>query len=454
MNRSPIHPPGIRWRLLAGAVVLALGACGPEGPDEWQDDLAQSSCGLAGDPCFDWPLGGTQGGEVVAGWDSRVMQNYANRGGAGWYNNRAHSGVDLARNAGATAGAPVYAAAAGVVRCVVNANYPGWVTVIEHTMGDGTKRYTQYGHTNTPLVTVNTTVTKGQQIATILNQAGNSHLHFEVRSWLYWQGNTANCYGPGYAEGTYEPGQQGWLNPVDWHYGHRAPFPGQGVTDIAQNVRSAPSLSGTIIATLSAGVRYSVDQVVKDQGGGKEWWYRIQYAAGQWGWAAGYSNGGWGGEIYVVEPPRSCGTAPPPPTTYVVDDLSSGFAKYGPSTYWHQANTGYASHMWWTYVNGTVLSNYAQWKPTLSAGAGNYEVQAYIPSSYATSQQARYRIYHQGMNHYFTINQNAYFNAWVSMGTYYFSANGTELVELGDNTGEAGSTGRMLGVDAVQFIRR
>ena len=450
----PVHPrsksfPRLAARVLLAAAALALSACGP---DEAADVLGQSSCALAGDPCFDWPMGGTQGGEIVPGWNSYIMQNYANRGGSGWYNNRAHSGIDMALNSGATAGAPVYAAADGVVRCVVNANYPGWVTVIEHTLGDGSKKYTQYGHTSAPSVALNATVTRGQQIATILNQAGNSHLHFEVRNWLYWQGNTANCYGPGYAEGTYQPDQQGWANPVDWHYGHRAAFPGLGVTDISQNVRNAPSTGGTIIATLTPGVRYTVDQVTSDQGGGKEWWYRIQYATGQWGWAAGYSNSGWGGEVYVVEPRRSCGSAPPP-TTYVVDDLSSGFTKFGPTTYWYQASIGYASHMWWTYVNGTVKSNYAQWKPTLLAGAGNYEVQAHIPSNYATSQQARYRIYHQGTNHYFTVNQNAYYNVWVSLGTYAFSANGTEYVELSDDTGEAVGT-KMLGFDAIQFIKK
>lgn len=34
-------------------------------------------------------------------------------------------------------------------------------------------------------------------------------------------------------------------------------------------------------------------------------------------------------------------------------------------------------------TNRTTRSNYAQWRPTLSAGAGNYEVQAYIPSNCA-----------------------------------------------------------------------
>ena len=139
-------------------------------------------------------------------------------------------------------------------------------------------------------------------------------------------------------------------------------------------------------------------------------------------------------------------------TEVVVDDQSSGFTKYGPSSYWWQAAIGYASHIWYTYVNGTTQSNYARWKPSLSS-AGNYAVYAYIPSNYATSQQAKYRIYHNGSNNYSTINQNNYYNAWVSLGTHYFSANGTEYVELADATGEAASTSRMIGFDAVKFVK-
>jgi len=139
----------------------------------------------------------------------------------------------------------------------------------------------------------------------------------------------------------------------------------------------------------------------------------------------------------------------------IVDDNTSGFTKYGSSAYWYQASIGYGSHMWWTYVNGTTKSNYAQWKPVLSTyGSGNYTVHAYIPCNYATSQAAKYRIYHQGTSHYYTINQNNLCNAWASLGTYSFSANGTEYVELSDATGEAPISGRMLGFDAVKFVKQ
>jgi hypothetical protein len=149
----------------------------------------------------------------------------------------------------------------------------------------------------------------------------------------------------------------------------------------------------------------------------------------------------------------SQGSTTPPPTEVIVDDTHAGFTKYGPTSYWYQASIGYGAHMWYTYVNGTVQSNYARWKPTLPS-AGTYAVYAFIPNNHATSQQAKYRIYHNGANNYATVNQNVYYDAWVSLGSHYFSANGTEYVELSDATGEAASSYRKIGFDAVKFVKQ
>jgi hypothetical protein len=51
------------------------------------------------------------------------------------------------------------------------------------------------------------------------------------------------------------------------------------------------------------------------------------------------------------------------------------------------------------------------------------------------------------------VNQNIYSNVWVSLGQHYFSSNGTEYVELSDATGEALSLSRMIGFDAVKFVK-
>jgi hypothetical protein len=149
----------------------------------------------------------------------------------------------------------------------------------------------------------------------------------------------------------------------------------------------------------------------------------------------------------------SQGSTPPPTTEVIVDDTSAGFTKYGPTTYWYQASIGYGSHMWWTYVNGTTQSNYARWKPTLPS-AGTYAVSVFIPNNNATSLQAKYRVYHNGVSNTVTVNQNAYYDAWVSLGSHYFTANGTEYVELTDATGEATTTYRKIGFDAVKFVKQ
>jgi hypothetical protein len=140
------------------------------------------------------------------------------------------------------------------------------------------------------------------------------------------------------------------------------------------------------------------------------------------------------------------------PTTVIVDDQSAGFTLYGPSTYWYQASIGYNAHMWYTYVNGSTKSNYAQWKPALPS-SGTYTVSVYIPNNNATSQLAKYRVYHNGVSDYATVNQNSYYDTWVTLGSYSFSGNGTEYVELADNTGEAVSTYRKIGFDAVRFVK-
>jgi murein DD-endopeptidase MepM/ murein hydrolase activator NlpD len=141
------------------------------------------------------------------------------------------------------------------------------------------------------------------------------------------------------------------------------------------------------------------------------------------------------------------------PAVIIVDDLNAGFVRYGPSQYWWQASLGYANHMFWTYVNGTVKSNYARWTPNLAAyGAGNYKVSVFIPRDNATSQQAKYLIFHAGQSHFSApVNQSLYYDQWLVIGTYYFSAAGGEFIELADATGEAVSTYRKLGFDAVKF---
>lgn len=150
------------------------------------------------------------------------------------------------------------------------------------------------------------------------------------------------------------------------------------------------------------------------------------------------------------------GVTPSPtvcPREVVIDDYyGSGFYRYGPNEGWFAGWVGYQSHVYWTYNSYSDVINYARWKPNLVC-PGNYEIYAYIPRQYANTTAARYRIHHSGQDHYKVINQSIYFNQWVSLGTYYFTADGSEYVQLADPTYEY-YLSRKLGFDAMKFVRR
>lgn len=145
--------------------------------------------------------------------------------------------------------------------------------------------------------------------------------------------------------------------------------------------------------------------------------------------------------------------------TFTCDDGDGCFAKFGPAQYWHTetlcggAALGYNGDMVWTYVNGTVMSNYVRWTPVLS-GAGNYTVSVFVPRCFGTSQQAQYRVVANGSSYYpAPVNQNSLYDSWVTLGTYYFAANGAEYLELSDATGESATSYRYLAFDAARFTR-
>ena len=166
-------------------------------------------------------------------------------------------------------------------------------------------------------------------------------------------------------------------------------------------------------------------------------------------------NLSWSGGPAPSPQPTSSATAQPttqpstPSGEIIVDDLSAGFEKGGPATSWYYRSVGYLGHTFWTYNSSTQLYNYAQWVPQLPA-AGSYAVYAFIPRQRADTHSASYRIHHNGEDHYQSIDQSVYYDTWVSLGTYYFSADGSEYVYLSDVTGEPYAS-RKIGFDAVKF---
>jgi hypothetical protein len=146
------------------------------------------------------------------------------------------------------------------------------------------------------------------------------------------------------------------------------------------------------------------------------------------------------------------GTPTPPPTEIIVDDADPGFTKYGPAGGWHDDAVGYKNHIFWTRNNYNRVDNWAKWTPVLPA-AGNYEVFVFVPRRHATTSNARYAVVHNNNTwDRHAVNQLIYYDKWVSLGTYYFKADGKEYVYLDDKTDEP-YLSHYVGFDAVKFVR-
>jgi len=134
-------------------------------------------------------------------------------------NQLVHAGEDW----GNAAGTAVRAIGAGtVIYNGAGINYPGAVIVIRHDLGasesaalgiSASTIYSQYGHLTNVLVPVNAQVAAGQQIANVLDQGSNSHLHWEVRTVSVPQLCLFNFAGPGYTNSGTDARSWGYLSP-------------------------------------------------------------------------------------------------------------------------------------------------------------------------------------------------------------------------------------------------
>ena len=143
-------------------------------------------------------------------------------------------------------------------------------------------------------------------------------------------------------------------------------------------------------------------------------------------------------------------TVTPSPGTIIVDDLDDGFIRHGTPEYWRESSIGYNDHMFWTYVNGNTIDNWAEWRPGLLP-CGFYQVSVFVPRENATTQSARYEVYHTDDTETVVVKQIVYYDAWVILGTYRFGDNAEEHVRLTDATGEDPNTWRQIGFDAIKW---
>ncbi len=146
------------------------------------------------------------------------------------------------------------------------------------------------------------------------------------------------------------------------------------------------------------------------------------------------------------------GTSPSTSSQVIVDDTDSGFISGGNASSFYPRATGYGAHLYWTWNSSSQVYNWGKWYPNLPA-SGNWQVYVYIPSRYHGTKNATYSIHHEGYTETKAVNQSAYNNQWVSLGTYHFAGGASEYVYLTDVTGETYAT-RFVGFDAVKFVLR
>jgi hypothetical protein len=150
---------------------------------------------------------------------------------------------------------------------------------------------------------------------------------------------------------------------------------------------------------------------------------------------------------------KNDGAPGPGPGTVIVDNGARGFVKGGAASAWHRESEGYDADLLWTKNNDYARSNYnwARWYPGLKAG--RYEVFVYIPHRFTTTARARYWVSHRDGLTLRIVNQSAYSNQWVSLGTYRFRGNSEDYVSLADVTYEA-YLSRLIAFDAVKWVSR
>ena len=238
-----------------------------------------------------------------------------------WYNpNHWHTGEDWYSLEGDTAGAEVYAVAAGKV-VYAGSNYPGRVVIVEQVGG----LFAMYGHLDPALqVKVGQRVAGGDLLGTVLRRGDKTpnHLHFEMRTFLLTGpvNGTRPRYafrcgvrcppGPGYwpSRAPDHPGALGWRNPT--HVINRAAFAGTSaaaagaVVVVARSAEPSTTLWSALPGDrarravgrlrLAAGDRYVVTHtwIGPDDSRGFSAeaytvWYEVTYGSGSTGWIRG-----------------------------------------------------------------------------------------------------------------------------------------------------------------------
>jgi murein DD-endopeptidase MepM/ murein hydrolase activator NlpD len=136
---------------------------------------------------------GSTGKCFVDRYGQRVPFNQLYHAGEDWF------AYDARRQVvpGAAKAAPVRAVANGVVSWLQDTGGEGRIVVIEHLLVDGTHVWSAYWHLASPTVAIGQVVYRGDVIGRVFDQADNSHLHWEIRTF----GDGSNLFPPTSAGG-------------------------------------------------------------------------------------------------------------------------------------------------------------------------------------------------------------------------------------------------------------
>jgi len=83
--------------------------------------------------------------------------------------------------------------------------------------------------------------------------------------------------------------------------------------------------------------------------------------------------------------------------------------------------------------------------------AGNYRIEVHLTDLGEMSRQARYRVFHDGVENSVVVDQEGV-NGWVEVGVFAFASDGEQWLRLDDNTGEpfTNLNGTRLAFDAIR----
>ncbi len=168
---------------------------------------------VAGAPCgvvdlFDFPINPPDAENARGGRDYGIYRSRYN----GY-----HTGEDWWVSRGSSFGEPVYSIGHGLV---THADPSGWgsdkgTVIIQHTLPDGSKVLSFYGHLDPPSVSLRAgeCVMRGDKVGEIGEPSTPPHLHFEIR--------TIYPYGPTRGYVSINPTELGWKSPSQFIFDYR-----------------------------------------------------------------------------------------------------------------------------------------------------------------------------------------------------------------------------------------